>query len=140
MQAPRHLETATHPVQAALLAGTLTLAVSALLADWAYSASRDVQWINFAAWLTAGTALLAGMALLWALAALLFRRGRDQRGLITLLLVLATLGFAMVDALVHTRDGWATMPDALVLSVVVALLAFAATTVGLTRRRMEAAQ
>jgi uncharacterized membrane protein len=135
LQPARHLPATIHPVHAVLLAGTLPLALAALLADWAYAEMRHVQWVNFAAWLTAGTALFAGLTLLWALGAALFGGGRDRQGLIYLLLVLGTFGLAVLDALVHTREAWAVMPEAPVLSVLVALLALAATWAGFARLR-----
>lgn len=135
MPPARHVYSAIHPVHAALLAGTLPLALAALLADWAYSETRHVQWLNFAAWLTALTALFAGLTLLWAIGAAMFGGGRGRHGLLYLLLVLTTFGLAVLDALVHTRDAWGAMPEALVLSVLVELLALAATWSGLSRLR-----
>jgi uncharacterized membrane protein len=135
LQPARRLPSTIHPLHAVLLAGTLPLALAALLADWAYSETRHVQWVNFAAWLTAGTALFAGLTLVWAVGATLFGRGRDRGGLVYLLLVLGTFGLAVLDALVHTRDGWGVMPEALVLSVLLALLSLAATAAGFARLR-----
>lgn len=135
VQPAHRLPAGIHPVHAVLLAGTLPLALAALLADWAYSETRQVQWVNFAAWLTAGTALFAGLTLLWALLATLFGRGRDRGGLIYLLLVLGSFGLAVLDALIHTRDAWAVMPEALLLSALVALLTLAATWAGFARLR-----
>ena len=44
------------------------------------------------------------------------------------LLVMWVLGF--INALVHAKDAWATMPDGLYLSVVAALLALVAAWIG----------
>ena len=56
-----------HPVHAILLASTLPLFLGALLSDWAYSSSYQIQWLNFASWLIAGALVLCGLALnmLW---------------------------------------------------------------------------
>lgn len=124
---------AVHPVQGFLLSATLTLAIAAVLADWAYLVARHVQWINFAAWLTTGTAVFASAALLWAAGTALSGRGRGRRSVILVLLLLATLGAAILDTLVHARDGWATMPDGLVASAVTAMLAIVATWWGCMR-------
>lgn len=121
-----------HPLHVALLAGMWPLAVAALLADWAYAETRHVQWVNFASWLIAGTALLSGLALLWTVGAALFGRA-GGRSLLLVLLVLGTFGMAVLGALVHTRDGWGAMPEAVVLSGLVALLALAAIWAGLAR-------
>ena len=41
------------------------LFLGALLSDWAYASSHEIQWVNFAAWLIAGGLLIASPALLW---------------------------------------------------------------------------
>jgi hypothetical protein len=51
------------------------------------------------------------------------------------LLAIWVLGF--INASVHARDAWASMPTALVLSAIIALLAIAATTMGFSRPRAE---
>src|SRR3546814_9206497 len=48
-----------HPVHAVVLASSLPLFFGALLSDWAYSSTYDVQWLNFAAWLNAGALVFA---------------------------------------------------------------------------------
>ena len=115
-----------HPVHAVLLASVLPLLLGALLSDWAYSNSFQLQWINFAAWLIVGALIVTGFALLWAVIDAL---RADTRGLgkwIYVGLLAATLVLGFVNALVHAKDGWATMPLGLILSVIVLLLALAA--------------
>jgi uncharacterized membrane protein len=113
----------------------LPLFLGALLSDWAYARSYQVQWTNFASWLIAGGLVFAGLALLWAAVDVLLSRHR--RGAMYLLLLLASFVLGLVNALVHARDGWAAMPAGLVLSAVVLLLAAAASVTGLAdfRRR-----
>ena len=108
---------------AALLAAAWPLFVGALLADLAYASSYEIQWINFAAWLLLGGMVFAALALLRALVALIRARPRRGRPLLSVLLLLALFVLGLVDNLVHARDGYATMPDGLVLSAIVALLA-----------------
>jgi uncharacterized membrane protein len=103
----------------------LPLFLGAFLSDLAYSASYEIQWKNFASWLLLGALVLAGFALLWALIDLL-RGGR----LVYFLLLLATWIVGFLDSLVHAKDAWASMPDALILSAVATLLAIAATAFG----------
>ena len=55
-------------MHAIVLLSSLPLFVGALLSDWAYTSSYQVQWLNFAAWLIVGGLLLAGPALLWGAA------------------------------------------------------------------------
>lgn len=112
----------------------LPLFLGALLSDWAYSSSFQPQWINFASWLIAGALVLAGLALPWAVADLLRQRG----SWLYLLLLLSTFVLGFINALVHARDAWATMPTGMALSAVVMVLAAAAGVVGLVgcRRRL----
>ena len=110
---------------------SLPLFVGALLSDWAYNSSYQVQWVNFAAWLIAGGLLAAGPALLWgAVDVLRSPATRHRRGMTYLSLLLATVVVAFINALVHAKDGWAAMPTGLILSAVVVLLAAAASEVG----------
>jgi uncharacterized membrane protein len=118
-------------LHAILLAFPLPLFVGALLSDLAYSASFHVQWINFASWLIAGALLVGGFTLLWALIELVgsgtARTGRHI-AYFAVLLSMWTLGF--INALVHAKDAWATMPASLYLSIVVTLLALIAAWIG----------
>lgn len=121
-------------MHAVIAISALPLFLGALLSDWAYSSSFQPQWINFASWLIAGALVLAGLALLWAAVEVLRRRG----SLVYLLLLLATFVLGFVNALVHARDAWATMPTGIALSAVVVVLAAVAGGVGLAawRRRL----
>ena len=120
-----------HPLHAVLLAFPFSLFLGALLSDLAYWNTFQIQWANFSSWLIAGGLLGGGFALLWALVDLIrFRRAGGLRALIyfVLLLVMFVLGF--VNALVHAKDAWATMPESLYLSAVTTLLALAAAWIG----------
>lgn len=113
-----------HPLHAVLLASSLPLFLGALLSDWAYYSTYEIQWINFAAWLNAGAMLFLGAALLWT--AIDFLRAdvaRDRSSILHLLVVLATFILGFIAALVHAKDAWATMPGGLILSFIVLLLA-----------------
>lgn len=115
-----------HPVHAVLLASMLPLFVGALLSDLAYNSTYEIQWTNFASWLIAGGLVFAGLTLVWALIDLLRADLRWRRqSLLYFLLLLATFVTAFVNALVHAKDAWATMPEGLMLSVIVAALALA---------------
>lgn len=125
-----------NPVHAVLLASCLPLFLGALLSDWAYSSTYEVQWINFAAWLIAGALVLAGFALLWAVIDF-FRSdvGRDRRSALYLLVLLTTFILGLINALVHGKDAWATMPAGLILSVFVFLLAAVSVWLGFSTLR-----
>jgi len=119
-------------MHAALVCAALPLFLGALLCDWAYARSHQVQWTNFASWLVAGGLIFVCLALLWgAVDVLRSSATRHRRGLIYLLLLLASFAGGVVNALVHARDGWAAMPTGFVLSAVVLVLAAAAGLLGL---------
>ena len=130
-----------HPVHAILLASSLPLFLGALLSDWAYSSTQEVQWTNFASWLNAGALIFAGFALLWAVIDF-FRSDvkRDRLGALYLLVLLATFVLGFINALVHGKDGWATMPEGLILSVIVFLLAAVSVWLGFSTLRAGAAR
>ncbi len=119
-------------MHAVLALSCVPLFLGALLSDWAYSSSHQIQWVNFAAWLMAGGLLIAGPVLLWAAIGLLRSPAtRHRRSVIYLSLLLATFVVGFLNALIHAKDGWAAMPTGLILSAVVVVLAAMASAVGL---------
>ncbi len=120
-----------HPLHAILLAFPLPLFMGALLSDLAYRSTFHVQWANFSSWLIAGGLVGGGFALLWALINL-FRRGPARKGrlLVYFVVLLAMWVLGFVNALVHAKDAWATMPESLYLSVIATLLALVAAWIG----------
>ena len=124
-----------HPVHAMLLAGTTSLFLGALLCDIAYALSYEVQWENFASWLIVGGLVLGGVTLLCALIGFFRpdRRGRRQAIYFLLLLAAWVLGF--INALVHAQDAWESMPEAVLLSAVVAALVTLAAALGFSTVR-----
>lgn len=127
-------------MHAVLAFSALPLFLGAMLSDWAYARSYEVQWTNFASWLIAGGLVFAGVALLWgAVDVLRSSATRRRGGAIYLLLLLASVVLGLVNALVHAKDGWAAMPVGMVLSVLVLLLAAAASIAGLAGLRRRAA-
>lgn len=119
-----------HPVHAFFLAATVPPFLGAVLSDYAYKSSFEVQWANFASWLLAGGLVFGAVALVCAFADMSRDdRRRDARVIeVVLLSAMWMLGF--IDALVHARDAWAAMPTGFVLSLIVLVLAVAATWVG----------
>lgn len=123
-------------MHAILLFSALPLFVGALLSNWAYAVSYQIQWTNFASWLIAGGLVFAGAALLWAVIDLWRSRAtRVRRGALYLLLLASTVAVAFVNSLVHAKDGWAAMPAGLWLSLVVVLLALVASWFGVSALR-----
>ncbi|CAN7455790.1 DUF2231 domain-containing protein [Rhizobacter sp. LjRoot28] len=122
-------------MHAVITFSSLPLWLGAVLSDWAYARTDQVQWTNFAAWLIAGGMMVAGIALLWALVAVAAGRLRASRPWPYLALLVTTLVLGFVNALVHARDAWAAMPTGLVLSAVVLLVAILASALGLAALR-----
>lgn len=123
-----------HPVHAGLLAGSFPLFLGALLSDWAYAESYQVQWTNFASWLIAGGLVFAGLALLWAIVDALRADVRGGGKWLYPLLMLATFVVAFFNALVHAKDAWAAMPEGFILSAITVLLAIASLWAAYSRR------
>lgn len=119
-----------HPLHAVLLAGTVPLFLGALFSDWAYAASYEIQWKNFASWLIPAGLVFAGLALLWTVIDMLRADLRGARPYTYFLVLLAAWILGFVNALVHAKDAWASMPTALILSIAIAVLAIVATALG----------
>jgi uncharacterized membrane protein len=126
---------AIHPLHAVLLAGTIPLFLGALLSDIAYARTYEIQWNNFASWLLAGGLVFGAVALLFALVGLFQPNRRGGRYAVYFLLLLVTWVLGFIDALIHARDAWASMPTGLVLSVIVTVLACVATWIGFSSPR-----
>lgn len=125
-----------HPVHAVLLASALPLFLGALLGDWAYSSTYEVQWINFAAWLNAGAMVFAGLALAWAVIDF-FRAGRarDRHSAMYVAALVTLFAVGLLTAFIHTRDAWATMPAGLIMSLLTFLVAVVAVWLGFSTLR-----
>jgi uncharacterized membrane protein len=109
--------------------------VGALLSDIAYSHSYQVQWKNFASWLIPGGLVFGGFALLWALIELFRADRRGQRATVYFVVLLVAWVLGFINAFIHAKDAWASMPAALILSVIVAVLVIAATWLGFSTLR-----
>lgn len=140
-QAAPPAQRALHPLHQLLLFSAFPLWLGALLNDWAYSATGEVQWLNFAAWLIAGALLFAGGALAWAIIALFAPDWRHRaRYRLYVVLLASTFVTGFINALVHARDAWASMAEGLVLSALTLLLMLAALWFAIERRSPEASQ
>lgn len=130
--ATRSYRSGIHPLHGLLLTGVFPLFLGAALSDYAYASTYQIQWSTFASWLIAGGLVFNGFALLCALIGLI---GANRRGpyLVYFLLLLLTWIIGFFNALIHARDAWAVMPTGFVLSIIVALLACAATLLGFSR-------
>lgn len=117
------------PLHAILLAFPVALYPSALISDITYLQTSVVQWTNFSQWLIAGADLFAGLLLAWALVSFFFGRARydRKRSGLYLLVIAAMFVVGFINALQHSKDGWASVGTAGVLmSIVCTVLAMVA--------------
>ncbi|WP_241665530.1 DUF2231 domain-containing protein [Teichococcus oryzae] len=120
-----------HPLHAILLAFPFPLFLGALLSDLAYSSSFQIQWANFSAWLIAGGLLAGALTLLWSLINLFRNKmAPRKRPIVYFSVLLAMWVVGLVNAFVHAKDAWATMPEGLYLSAASAFLALVAAWIG----------
>lgn len=124
-----------HTIPAVLLAGTVPLFLGALLTDFAYFSTYELQWKNFASWLIVGGLIFGGFALLWLLIELLDSTKRGRLRVLSIFFLLATFVLGFINALIHAQDAWESMPEALVLSVLGAVLAITATVLAFSTLR-----
>lgn len=122
-----------HPFHGAVLGGVLPLFLGALLADYAYWNTYEIQWSNFASWLLVGAMVMTTLALLCGLVGLV--RGSRNGFYVIVLAVTWIVGF--INSLHHARDAWAIMPAALLWSVIVTVLALIATWLGFSSVRVR---
>ena len=116
---------AGHPIHPMLVPIPIACFVGALLTDIAYVASAEIMWADFSAWL-----LLVGVVfgVLAAIAGLTdFLGNRLVRAQTPawphLIGNLVALILAIINALIHTRDGWTSVwPTGLILSAVVVVI------------------
>jgi uncharacterized membrane protein len=126
-----------NPIHAILVASTIPLFLGAVLSDWAYSASYEIQWKNFASWLIVGGLLFTGPALAWAVIETLARGVNRRRRWLYPLLLLATFVAALFNSIIHAKDAWAAMPTGFVLSIISLMLAIAANWAAYSYARRE---
>jgi len=122
-----------HPFHAAVLGGVLPLFLGALLADYAYWNTYEIQWSNFASWLLVGAMVMTTLALLCGLVG----RMRGSRNGLYLIVLAVTWIVGFLNSLQHARDAWAIMPAALMWSVIVTVLALIATWIGFASVRVR---
>jgi len=95
----------------------------ALASDIAYAQTSNLLWLHFSEWLLFAGIVGVALALIAVVIDLLFRRVRPSWFAVLMGVVVFVL--ALVNNLVHTRDGWtAVVPMGLGLSIatVIALL------------------
>jgi len=130
--ATEHLRRPIHPLHGIVLGSLPAFYMSALLADVTYRNTSETQWTNFAQWLIAGGLFVGGIALIPAVFVLLRHLvGYRARPLLYLGLLAGLWVAAMINMLLHSRDGWYSVTaTGVLLSVISAVLSIAAAWVG----------
>jgi uncharacterized membrane protein len=108
--------------------------IGALLTDIAYWRSFDMMWTNFSAWLLMAGLIVGFAAAIAGLIALARHRFLRQGTAVWAHAVgnLIVLALSVFNALIHTRDAWASVvPTGLTLSAVVAIILLVTTWLGL---------
>lgn len=127
---------ASQPVYAALVQFPAVCFVGALLTDLAYWRTTMFIWENFSIWLLAIGCIMAGFTGVAGLITWLSHRHVRSVPLALphVLTSIAALVLSIVNAFVHSRDGYtAVVPEGLTLSIVVVALMILATWFGWPR-------
>ncbi len=85
--------------------------VGALVTDYTYSRSPDIQWANFSAWLLLFAIVFSGLAGLFGLLVFITNRSREFSALRVLyvLSLIAIFALGMINNFVHSRDAWTSV-------------------------------
>ena len=131
IHAHRHSDAAraVAPIYLLLFPIPVVCFVGALATDLAYSGSAYLMWLHFSEWLIAAGLAFGALAALALLVEFLARPAIRRGGLgwAHLVLFYGALVVELINAFVHTIDGWtAVVPTGMTLSIVGAVLAVAA--------------
>lgn len=102
--------------------------LAALASDIGYAASADLMYLHFSEWLIAAGLAVGALAALVLLVVVIANSAlRTRPGWMHLVLFYVALVVELLNAFVHTIDGWtAVVWDGMILSVIGAILALAA--------------
>ena len=104
----------------------------ALITDYAYSQSGTLQWQYFSTWLIVAALVTGGLAVLAGLVDWFTGGARGRRGFgwhfgLTILALL----LGLINAFVHSRDGWAAVvPEGILLSLATVIVLYAGGFIG----------
>lgn len=114
-----------HPIHAMLVTFPIAFFVGALVTDVVYARTANLMWQYFSIWLITAGLIMGGLAATAGLVDYLGDRRVRQAKPATphMVLNILALALSLLNAFVHSRDGWtAVVPDGLVLSGVVVLI------------------
>jgi uncharacterized membrane protein len=109
----------------------------ALISDFTYMRTANLMWQYFSIWLITAALITGGLSVLAALVGLVTGRGgRRPGGWWHFGLTLLALLLGLVNAFVHSRDGWtAVVPEGIILSAVIVVLLIAGGAFGAVAER-----
>ena len=114
-----------HPIHPMLVPFPIAFFIGAFVTDVIYSRTANLQWQYFSIWLIVAGLIMGGLAAMMGLIDYFGdRRVRAARpaGWHMVLNVVVMI-LELVNALVHSRDGWtAVVPDGIILSAVSVVL------------------
>jgi len=114
----------------------------ALITDYQYLKTANLMWQYFSIWLITAALIMGGLAVLagiidWATGGTRGRRGFGWHFGLTILALL----LGLLNAFVHSRDGWtAVVPEGILLSLVVVILLYAGDIIAAVIDRRPAAR
>ena len=115
-----------HPIHPMLVPFLLAFFVGAFVTDIVYSQTENLMWQYFSIWLITGGLIMGGLAALVGFIDYFGdREVRAQRPATPhMLLNVVAMIVSLVNAFVHSRDGWnSVMPAGIILSGIVTMLA-----------------
>jgi uncharacterized membrane protein len=125
------------PLHGILAAFPLAFFVAAFFSDWAYADSANMQWANFSVWLITGGVIMAIVAGIAGIVdALVVGDTTRRRSALHAILTVVMLVLAIINAFIHSRDGWTSVvPAGIILSALTAVVVLVASWLGYAARR-----
>lgn len=114
-----------HPIHPMLVPFPIAFFIGAFVTDIVYSQTENLMWQYFSIWLITAGLVMGGLAALFGLIDYFGNRAvRAQRPATWhMLLNLLAWVLELLNAFVHSRDGWtAVVPQGIILSGVVTLI------------------
>lgn len=98
-----------------------------LLTDYTYMQSANLQWQYFSIWLITAALILGGLAVLAGIVDWATGGARGRRGVLWHFgLTVVALIVGLINAFIHSRDGWvAVVPEGILLSLLTVILLYA---------------
>ncbi|MCA1653882.1 MAG: DUF2231 domain-containing protein [Sphingomicrobium sp.] len=98
----------------------------ALITDYAYLQTAELQWQYFSIWLITAALIMGGLAVLAGIVDWATGGARGRRGVVWHFgLTVLALIVGLINAFIHSRDGWvAVVPQGILLSLLTVILLY----------------